>query len=775
MSPQGGESAAEIVRELAIVAPSSVAVQNAITVEIGVEGMTCASCSARLERSLRKRDGVLSADVQLLQERARITMAPGTTLDSLFDAIRATGFLPKTLPKQPTAEALADEDAQFARAAQRDGWLLLLAVVLSLPLVLPMFVMPLGWHWHLDGWIQFALATPVQFILGARFYRAGTKALLQRSGNMDLLVALGTSAAYFYSSYLLFTTDAGTVSSNLYFEASAVVITLVRLGKWLESRAKRGTTLALRELLRLRPAQATIRRAAPHPSATTPEQELRIAVEELEPGMFLVVRPGERFAADGIVLEGAASVDESMITGEPLPVQRAKGDTVVSGSLNQNGLVVAQVTRVGEDATLGQIIKLVKAAQAGKAKVQQLVDRISAWFVPVVLALAIATFLGWWVLGHAVEPAMLAAVSVLVIACPCALGLATPTAIVAGTGAAAKAGILVRDIDTLERTSRVDTVVFDKTGTLTEGHPEVLGIHVESAELQADEVLRLAASVEQGSTHPLSNAIVQHAKRRGIPLTTPTDFEDHVGSGISGKVDGLSIRVGHLAWLGQCGVQTAGAEDARSDEGVARAVVGVARGTRLLGRLTIGDAVRDTAPWAVSALQSGGIRTILLSGDDERVVSSLARQLGIPEVAGRARPEHKQGLVARLRADGHVLAMVGDGINDAPALAAADVGIAIGGGTEVAVQTASVVIMRPDLRLIPATLEIAQATFRKIRQNLFWAFIYNCVGIPLAASGRLTPMVAGMAMAMSSVSVVTNSLLLRKWRPRSAGPRSASE
>jgi Cu+-exporting ATPase len=738
-------------------------VENALTLEIGVEGMTCASCSARLERSLRKRDGVLSAEVQLLQERARIVVVPGTTLESLFDAVSASGFTPKALPKQQTAEVLADEEASFARTAQREGRLLLLSLALALPLVAPMFAMDFGVHWHLPGYLQLALATPVQFVLGARFYRAGAKAALNGSPNMDLLVALGTSSAYFYSVYQLASTGE-QAAAVLYFESSAVVIALVRLGKWLESRAKRGTSLALRELLRLRPSTVNVRRSSSQAAANSEQVEQQIPERDLEPGMFLVVRPGERFAADGIVVEGAASVDESMLSGEPLPVQRVCGQNVVGGSLNLNGLVVAQVTRVGDDATLGQIINLIQGAQAGKAKLQHLVDRISAWFVPLVLVLALTTFIGWYMLGRDFEAAMLAAVSVLVIACPCALGLATPTAIVAGTGAAARAGILVRDIDTLEQTSRVDTVVFDKTGTLTEGRPQLIATQVD-ARIEPDEMLRLAASLEQASTHPFSVAIVQHAKQRGLELTMPTEFEEHLAEGISGKVNAQLIRVGQLSFLGRCGVQTAGSEPNPAIEGDARATVGVARGNELLGRLTIRDELRKTAQSAIAALKARGIHTVLLSGDDERVVEQLGAQLGIRQVVGRARPEQKQQLVAQLKAEGRIVAMVGDGINDAPALAAADVGIAIGSGTDVAVQTANVVIMRADLRLTAASLEIATATFRKIRQNLFWAFVYNCVGIPLAASGRLTPMMAGLAMAMSSVCVVTNSLLLRRWRP----------
>ncbi|MGE5782940.1 MAG: heavy metal translocating P-type ATPase, partial [Myxococcales bacterium] len=498
---------------------------HAVTIELGIQGMTCASCSARIERALSKRPSVLSAEVQLLQERARVRVVPGTTIEEIFGAIEATGFIPKRLPKKATAELFADEEAEFARAARRDGWLLLASIALSLPLVLPMLAMPFGLHLHLAPAVELALATPVQFLLGARFYRAGIRAAIHGAGNMDLLVALGTSAAYAYSVAEVLRATPGSELS-LYFEASAVVITLVRLGKWLESRAKRGTTLALRELLRLSPAKVRIRRDKNDTAAERNVAEEEIPAEELEPGMLMAVRPGDRFAADGIVIEGKAAIDESMLTGESLPVQRGPGQPVLSGSLNVNGLVIAQVTRVGDDATLGRIIQMVQGAQAGKAKLQQLVDRISAWFVPIVLVIAFGTFLAWWFLAHDFEQALVAAVSVLVIACPCALGLATPTAIVAGTGAAARAGILVRDIDTLQLASRIDTVVFDKTGTLTEGHPSVVEISASNG--APDELLRLAASVEQASTHPLAVAIVAAAKQRGVALTNPADFEEHV-------------------------------------------------------------------------------------------------------------------------------------------------------------------------------------------------------------------------------------------------------
>lgn len=731
-----------------------------LSIEVGVQGMTCASCSARLERTLLKHPGVLAAEVQLVHERARIQVQPGTTIEELFEAVADAGFEPHAIAQKAPSLALADDEARFAAIARRDGWLLLASLGLSLPLVVPMLLMAVGVHLHLPPWVEFALATPVQFWLGARFYRAGAKAVLHGSGNMDLLVALGTSAAYAFSTYELLRANAGG-QPTLYFEAAAVVITLVRLGKWFEAKAKRGTTVALRTLMTLQPTKVMVRRQLS--TSASGFEDAEIGVDELTVGMRMVVRPGDRFAADALILEGQAAVDESMITGESLPVQRGVGQELVGGSLNVNGFVVAQVLRVGQDATLGKIVQMVLGAQAGKAEVQRLVDRISAWFVPGVLVIAVVTFVAWWSLFGQFEAALVAAVSVLVIACPCALGLATPTAIVAGTGAAAKAGILVRDIDTLEQLSRVNTLVFDKTGTLTEGKPKVIDVVVERG--TREELLRLAASVAQASTHPLSLAIVEHKRELGGELVAPESFESHAGDGVSGVVGGILVRVGQLAWLGRCGVTSVeGRSSVVSSE--KHGYVAVSAGNELLGQIAIADRPRESAKGAIDQLQRRGIRTILLSGDDEGVARALADELHVGEAIGRARPEDKQALVRKLLAEGRRVAMVGDGINDAPALAAADVGIAIGGGTQVAMQTANVVIMRPDLRLIEASLDVAQATFSKIRQNLFWAFIYNCIGIPLAATGHLSPMIAGLAMALSSVSVVSNSLLLRGWRAR---------
>jgi len=741
-----------------------------LNVELAVKGMTCASCSARLERALKARQGVLSAEVHLVTERAQLRVVPGTTLEFLCEAIEDAGFSAAPVPKQRRLVLGEDEEAEYARISRRDGWLLLASAALSLPLVAPMLLMVFGQHVHLSPWVEFALASPVQFLLGARFYVAGYKAARHGSGNMDLLVAIGTSAAYVYSTFLLFSAASGSLASSgsivgadaaqgtLYFEAAAVVITLVRFGKWLEAKAKRGTTAALRQLMMLQPERVRVQRTSLVDSKPV-TSEADVSIDEVDIGSILVVRPGERFGTDGIIVEGSAAIDESLVTGESEPVTRGPGEEIVAGSLNTDGLVLVQVSKVGEDSTLGRIIGLVYGAQAGKANVQRLVDRVSQVFVPAVLVIAVVTFLGWFFSTGQLAPSLVAAVSVLVIACPCALGLATPTAIVAGTGAAAKAGILVRDVDTLERASQIDTVVFDKTGTLTLGRPTVSRIAV--LEGSEEQLLALAAAVEQASLHPLATAVVNAAKERSLLMAPISDFRSHTGSGVAALVDGKLVRVGSFDWLGLCGVATQ-PRASESDE----SHVEVALEDQHLGTIYISDPARPSALVGLARLRERHVLSILLSGDVASSVQRLAHEVGIDEAIGRVRPEAKQSRIVALQAAGRRVAMVGDGINDAPALAAAEVGIAMGTGTQVAMQTANVVLMRPDLTLVAATLDIAQATFAKIRQNLFWAFVYNCVGIPLAAAGRLSPMIAGLAMALSSVSVVSNSLLLRRWRPR---------
>jgi len=731
--------------------------ESGITIPIALRigGMTCATCATRVERVLSAQTGVTEADVNLVLEQASLLVAPGTSIDSLRDAVEEAGFDASLVRAAPAKVIAAEDDAAFATQAKRDGRLAVASAAFSFPLILPMVLMALGIHAHLNVIAELLLASVVQFGLGARFYRSGLASLRGGLGSMDTLVAIGTSAAYSYSLYLLFSRGTA-VAGQLYFEASATVITLVRVGKWIEAQTKRGTTAALRNLIALQPELATVRRQG---------SDVEVAVEEICAGEWVLARPGERIAVDGLITEGESDVDESLITGESLPVVKRRGDAVTGGTLNGNGLLFVQATKVGQDSTLSRIIDLVYGAQKGKAQIQRLVDKVSAIFVPSVLLIAAITFIAWWFFGHKLEPALLASVSVLVIACPCALGLATPTAIVAGTGAAARAGIVVRDIDALERAARVDTVIFDKTGTVTEGHPQVMAIHAISGD--EDGVLRACATVQQGSLHPLAKAALNAAAKRALELPPVEEFENVTGRGVSGLVNGQSVVAGSIEWMRELQLNV-GALESTVDDFEARGLTSivVAREGASMGVVGFADPIRASSARAILALRQQGRRTLLLSGDSDRIAREVGDTLGVDESRGRLSPEDKQARVQELQRAGHSVAMVGDGLNDAPALAAADVGIAVSGGTDVAQQAARVVLMRPEPVLVAGVFEIATRTVRKIRQNIFWAFIYNCVGLPLAAFGRLSPVVAGLAMALSSVSVVASSLLLRNWRPR---------
>lgn len=717
--------------------------------------MTCATCAGRVERVLRAQTGVATANVNLVHERADVLVQPGTPIEDLCTAVQAAGF--DATPARPlNTQALAHaEDVEFSRQARSEGWLTAISVLLTIPLIMPMVLMLFGSHRHLDAWLQLLLATPVQFWLGARFYRAGFASLRAGTGSMDTLVALGTSAAYFFSCYLLLQSG-GQAGTPLYFEASATVITLVRLGKWLELRAKRSTTSALRGLMALQPDRATVRHQA---------GDIEVPIEQVSAGELVVVRPGQRVTVDGVIVEGQSDLDESLLTGESFPVIKHEGEAVTGGTLNGNGLLLVQATRVGQDSTLSRIIDMVYGAQASKAPIQRLVDRVSSVFVPTVLAIAAVTFGLWWLSYARADWALAAGVSVLVIACPCALGLATPTAIVAGTGAAARAGILVRDVDALERIARVDTVVFDKTGTLTQGKPALVDLVARGVE--RNEVLYLAASVQQGSVHPLAKATCVAADASGIQRAPLSNFRNLTGHGVSGEITGERVLVGNPDWAESEGVDLSGLREPLADmESRHKTAVVVCRAGVAIGLLGFEDPIRASSRAAVAQLRQRGIRVLLLSGDSIAVAQRVARDLDIAEVEGRVLPEGKQLRIRALQETGRHVAMVGDGLNDAPALAEAEVGIAISGGTDVAQHTARVVLMRPDPALVVGVLQIAEATLGKIKQNLFWAFIYNCIGLPLAALGRLDPMLAGLAMAMSSVSVVSNSLLLRRWHPR---------
>ncbi|MDQ1303520.1 MAG: P-type Cu+ transporter, partial [Pseudomonadota bacterium] len=640
---------------------------------------------------------------------------------------------------------------------RREFLVLMVSAIFAAPLLGQMAGMSLGLHWHLPAWLELLLATPVQFVIGARFYRSAWHAIRARAGNMDVLVVLGTTAAYGYSVYLLATLGFSEASGRLYFEASVVIITLVLLGKFLESRAKRGTTAAIRQLMELRPQTARVRQAN--------GDEREIPINDVRSGDRIIVRPGERIPVDGLVHTGRSEVDESLISGESLPVDKQGGSRVTGGSINGTGLLQIRATAVGADSTLAKIIRLVENAQSGKAPVQRLVDRISAIFVPVVVLLACLTFIAWFLSTGNFEHSLVSAVAVLVIACPCALGLATPTAIMTGTGAGARAGILIKDVEALERAHRIDTVVFDKTGTLTAGRPAVVGIHVLRGD--EDDMLQLAASVQQGSEHPLARAIIEHAGARGLKSRAVAEFRSHTGSGVTGTVDGREILLGNRQLLAGQQIDGDSAAGIAADyEQQAKTAVYVADRRGVIGILAIADPLRPEAITAIASLRGMGIRTLMLSGDAEAVAAAIGQQAGVDEARGGVQPEGKAAAIKALHAAGRVVGMIGDGINDAPALAVADVGIAMGTGTDIAMETAGITLMRPDPRLVAAAIDISRATFGKIRQNLFWAFIYNLVGIPAAALGYLSPALAGAAMAMSSVSVVCNSLLLRRWRPR---------
>ena len=777
-----------------------------MTADIGIGGMTCASCVLRVEKALKKVPGVQEASVNLATESARVTYQASQTSDQidarLRRSVRGAGYEPRA-PEAAMNEAELSPWAGFLPVG--------VGLALSAPLVLPMIADLFGKHWMLPALWQFLLATPVQFILGARFYKAGWSALKNFSGNMDLLVALGTTAGWALSMWLWLSADP-EVMVHLYFEGSAVVITLVLLGKWLEVRARRQTTSAIRALHALRPDTAHLLGA---------DGETDVPVAEVLVADRLAVKPGERFPVDGTVLEGQTQVDESMLTGEPLPVAKEPGSLLTGGSINGDGRVVMQVRAVGRETVLAGIIRLVQDAQASKAPIQRLVDQVSAVFVPVVLVIALATLLGWWFTGHSFEVALIHAVAVLVIACPCALGLATPTAIMAGTGVAAKHGILIKDVQALELAHKVKVIAFDKTGTLTLGKPRLTALLTATDAAAAatggmDEqaMLAAAASLQSGSEHPLAKAVLAESAQKGVRLEAATEVRAVPGSGVEGQVAGRSLVIGNLRWMRELGVDMGnlGSEAARLQ---AQGATVSAMAERVGGRLDLralmafADEPKPGAKEMLAELRARGIKTLMISGDNLGAASAMALRLGLRpdegEVMADVLPGNKAAKLAQLKADpggrephavggrggmfsrraapsenaaplggrephavgdrGGIVCMVGDGVNDAPALAAADVGMAMSNGTDVAMHAAGITLMRGDPQLVVAALDISHRTVAKIRQNLFWAFFYNVVGIPLAALGFLNPVLAGAAMALSSVSVMGNALLLKRWRP----------
>ncbi|TWD46672.1 heavy metal translocating P-type ATPase [Pseudomonas sp. SJZ131] len=718
--------------------------------ELSIDGMTCASCVGRVERALRKVPGVRSVSVNLANERAHLELLGDIDPQILIAAVTQAGYSASLFEiDQPHT------DNQQQRL-HRERLVLIMAIALALPLVLPMLLQPFGIHWMLPAWAQFALATPVQFIFGARFYVAAWKAVRAGAGNMDLLVALGTSAGYGLSLYE-WATAAGRMP-HLYFEASAVVIALVLLGKYLESRAKRQTASAIRALEALRPERAI---------QVIDGREQDVAISALRLNDLVMVKPGERFPVDGEVVEGQSHADEALISGESLPVPKQPGDNVTGGAINGEGRLLVRTLALGAETVLARIIRLVEDAQAAKAPIQKLVDKVSQVFVPTVLLIALATLLGWWLYGAPIETALINAVAVLVIACPCALGLATPTAIMAGTGVAARYGILIKDAEALERAHEVSAVVFDKTGTLTSGAPRIA--HLTALDGDEAALLQIAGALQRGSEHPLAKAVLDACAERNLHVADVSDSQALTGRGIAGTLAGRRLALGNRRLLEETALSAGPLADAASaweTEGRTLSwLIEQSPEPRVLGLFAFGDTLKPGALQAVQQLTARHISSHLLTGDNRGSAKVVAEALGITDVHAEVLPADKAATVADLKKTG-VVAMVGDGINDAPALAAADIGIAMGGGTDVAMHAAGITLMRGDPRLVPAALEISRKTYAKIRQNLFWAFVYNLIGIPLAAFGFLNPVLAGAAMALSSVSVVSNALLLKTWKPK---------
>jgi len=716
-------------------------------VELAISGMTCAACATRIEKVLNRLPEV-RAVVNFATERASIEYAPGAVdLDKLIETVRKAGYE----AHEPLQSQKEDERAEAS--ARADLRHFVIAAVFTAPLVAQMLPMALGMHdWMLPNWLQFALATPVQFWIGARFYSGSWHALRGGAANMDVLIALGTSAAWAYSTAVTMQGGEG----HVYFEASAAIITLVLMGKLLENRARRRASTAIRELIKLQPSLAQVERDGALVEAP---------VASIRRGEIFVVRAGDSVPVDGEVVEGESSVDESMLTGESRAVEKQSGSRIFAGTMNADGRLRCRATSVGSQTALAAIIRLVEQAQGSKAPIQRLADRISAIFVPVVLVLALATWFGWMWAGAPLADALVNAVAVLVIACPCALGLATPTAIMVGTGRGAHSGVLVRNAAALELAGRIDWLAVDKTGTLTEGRPAVADLLPAEGYTEAA-LLGMAAALEQGSSHPIGLAIRSAAQSRQFALPKIESFRSDAGRGVQAMIDSKPALLGSATYLSEHGV-TADMHVAQTLAQNARTVVGLAHGGRLMGWIGLSDQLRASTPGAIARLHAMGIEVAMLTGDSEQTAQEAARKAGIKLIRARMMPADKAHELERQRASGRTVGMVGDGVNDAPALAVADVSFAIGAGTDVAIQTADITLMRSDLIAVADAIDLSRATLAKVRQNLFFAFFYNVLGIPLAALGMLNPVVAGAAMAMSSVSVVSNSLLLRRWRPYS--------
>ncbi|SHM62878.1 Cu+-exporting ATPase [Caldanaerovirga acetigignens] len=724
-------------------------------VELGLKNMSCASCAARIEKALSRAPGVLKASVNFASETATVEyLSSLTDVKTLIKVVRDIGYD----AYEKTEMDVDREKREREREIRTLGSLVVISAILTVPLVLSMIFKFLGWYGGIldNPWFQIGLATPVQFVIGYRYYRGAYHTLKSGSANMDVLIAMGTTAAYFYSLYNVFALPMEMIHNYLYFEASAVIITLITLGKYLEAVAKGRTSEAIRKLLGLQAKTARVIRNG---------EEMEVPVEQVEVGDIVVVRPGEKIPVDGVIIEGYSSVDESMLTGESIPVEKRVGDEVIGATINKTGTFKFKATKVGKDTVLAQIVKLVEEAQGSKAPIQKLADQISGVFVPVVIAIALITFAVWYFVYGNFTAGLINAVAVLVIACPCALGLATPTSVMVGTGKGAEYGVLIKGGEHLERAHRIKAIVLDKTGTITKGKPEVTDI-IPTGKLREEEILSFAAIAEKNSEHPLGEAIVNKAKEKGFELPDPENFEAIPGHGIYAKIKGREVYLGNRRLMKAKNISTESVEDLLTkleNEGKTAMIMAI-DGT-LEGIVAVADTVKENSKEAIDELKKMGIEVWMITGDNERTARAIARQVGIDKVMAEVLPEHKAEEVEKLKKQGKITAMVGDGINDALALVAADVGIAIGTGTDVAIETADITLMSGDLKGIVTAIKLSRATMRNIKQNLFWAFIYNTLGIPFAALGYLSPAIAGAAMAFSSVSVVTNALRLKKFKP----------
>ncbi|MCE5022009.1 copper-translocating P-type ATPase [Staphylococcus haemolyticus] len=720
--------------------------------ELDITGMTCAACSNRIEKVLNKTPGVKDATVNLTTEQAMIAYYPGQTdLDTLIGRIRNLGY--DAQPKQSEEDQATRKQQELKHKRNK----LMISAILSLPLLMTMLVHLFNMHLPdilMNPWFQFILATPIQFIIGWQFYVGAYKNLRNGGANMDVLVALGTSAAYFYSIYEMIKWLTGATNMpHLYFETSAVLITLILFGKYLEARAKSQTTNALSELLNLQAKEARL--------IDDNGIEKMVPLNQVNVDDILLIKPGEKIPVDGQIIKGETAIDESMLTGESMPVDKYVDDAVIGSTMNTNGVITIKATKVGKDTALSNIIKVVEEAQGSKAPIQRLADIISGYFVPIVIAIALLTFLIWITLVHPgqFEDALVAAISVLVIACPCALGLATPTSIMVGTGRAAENGILFKGGEYVERTPQVDTVVFDKTGTLTHGKPEVTYFEGDK------DILALVASAENNSEHPLATAIVTYAKQHKVNLVNVTNYQTLPGNGIQAIINNTKLLVGNQKLMSEHQINIQSIKQKMEHmEADGHTVMLIAYGDELKGMVAVADTVKTSAKEAIQQLSSMNIRTVMLTGDNERTAKAIAKEVGIDQVIAGVLPEDKAQHITQLQEQKHRVAMVGDGINDAPALVKADIGIAMGTGTEVAIEAADITILGGDIQLVPKAIHASRKTIRNIKQNLFWAFGYNIAGIPIAAMGLLAPWIAGAAMALSSVSVVSNALRLKRMK-----------